>query len=105
MIKTAEVEIEAIRKAIESVQSLMDTDIDVAKVVVDQQKFAEFIGQYLGKFPAATELAEAVHQYFALIQVHNKLALAYTGLFLRQARLKAAVAKNESDRSPPPSGP
>ena len=74
VIKTAEAEIEAIRKAIDSVQSLLDTDIDMAKVVVDEKAFDDFIGQYLGKFPAASELANAVHQYFALIEAHNKLA-------------------------------
>lgn len=96
VIKTAEAEIEAIRKAVESVQSLLDTDIDMAKIVVDEKNFDAFIDQYLGKFPAAQELADAVHQYFALIQAHNKLALAYTGLALRQARLKVAVLKRQS---------
>jgi hypothetical protein len=96
VIKVAEAEIEAIQKAVESVQELLDTDVDAAKIVVDEKKFDNFIAQYLGKFPAANELADAVHQYFALVRAHNKLALAYTGLCIKRARLEAEVAQAQA---------
>lgn len=96
VVKAVEAEVEDIKKAVESVQSLTATDVDAAKFVVDEQKFDAFIDQYLGKFPAAEALAAAVHQYFALIKVHNKLTLAYVGLYLRRARLQVAVGRDEA---------
>ena len=91
LIKTVEAEVKEIQEAVESVRAQMELDPDAAKFLVDETTFDEFIDQYLGKFPAATELAAAVHQYFALIQVHNKVALAYTGLFVKRARIQATV--------------
>jgi hypothetical protein len=95
VIKAVDAEINAIKKAVASVAALTANNPDAAKLVVDEQKFDDFIGQYLGKFPAADALADAVHQYFALIQAHNKLTLAYVGLFLRRARLQAVVARSQ----------
>ena len=65
LIKTVEAEVKEIQEAVESVRAQMELDPDVAKFLVDETTFDEFIDQYLGKFPAATELAAAVHQYFA----------------------------------------
>jgi len=96
VIKAVEAEVEEIRKAVDSVDALTATNVDAAKFVVDEQKFDAFIDQYLSRFPAADALAAAVHQYFALIKAHNKLTLAYVGLFLRRARWQAGVARDEA---------
>ena len=61
IIKVVDAEIEAIQSAVESVQSVVAKAEDAAKLVIDTDQFDTFIAQYLGKFPAAQELADAVH--------------------------------------------